>query len=132
MRPDWIARHPDGPLVDGLLAVAWADGAIAPAERELLTELLDVLFVDVDPDALAAWWSLPPDPDEVADRVTDPVARMFLLDRALGLAAADGDAAAGEEDRITRWAARWGLEPEELAALRADVAARLTDPSDPG
>jgi hypothetical protein len=127
MRPAWITRHPDGPLVDGLLAVAWADGAIAAEERALLSELLEILFVDVSPEALASWWATPPDPDEVADRVTDPVARIFLLDRALLLAWADGAAAAGEEDLIQRWAARWGMEPEEIAALRDDLAARVSD-----
>jgi uncharacterized membrane protein YebE (DUF533 family) len=124
--PPWLAAHEDGPLVFSLLCVAWADGALGPHERAALGELVERLAIEVSPEDLAAWLATPPDPDVVIASVTDPVVRRFVIYEACLLAVADGEAAAGEEALVARWAGAWGIGDEELAELRDEARANVS------
>lgn len=119
--PAFLAAADDGPLVYALACVAWADGALGPEERGALGELVDRLGIEVSREDLAAFLAVPPDPEVVVAAVTDEMVRRFVLYEAFLLAIADGEAAAGEEALVARWAAAWGVGPAELVSLREEA-----------
>jgi tellurite resistance protein len=124
-RPEWLAARTDAAYLEGLLAVAWANGSFSPEEYATLEVLLDAAGVTAGTAERVSWYTTRPDPVAVAAGVTDPTMRSFLLDRAMTLAWADGAPGPGEDALIATWAEHWGYSAEQLAVLRERALARL-------
>ena len=67
--PEWLAKSEHGPLLQGLLAVAWADAKLSSEERHMLGQLAVHLGLEPTEPELSAWLGMRPEPSLIADLV---------------------------------------------------------------
>jgi DnaJ-domain-containing protein 1 len=118
-----ISEH--APLLQGLLAIAWADRVLKDEEKAFFGPLLEDLEIEVSPADLEAWLGIPPDPVAVPPLIADETDRRFILRQALQLAHEDGEYAPEERKLVTDWAAAWSITAAELSDIEQDVKERL-------
>jgi uncharacterized membrane protein YebE (DUF533 family) len=128
--PSWLAVSEHAPLLQGLHALAWADGTLDPAERELLGSLVSKLGLVPTHAELEAWLVSTPDLDAV-NGINDVFDRQLLLFEAIRLARTDGSFDDSERELIQSWAKNWGFSGDDMASLDAEVLAMTIDENDP-
>src|SRR5690606_23799283 len=117
-------------LLDVLLAVAWADGQVAPEERRLIEQQLALAGLG-RADARAVRQALvePPRGDLLAglrDHAWDAHTRRFALEQVVLLSLVDDDQAASELAVLARVADALGCGPGELDHALLEVHAFYT------
>jgi hypothetical protein len=109
-------------LVEVLVRCAWADGRIAPEERQLIGQQVELADVD-DATAKRLMAMLDARPTESTLEPVDSETRRFLLEQAILLSLVDDDQADEELDEVRQVAGELGGTPEELEAILVEVAA---------
>ncbi len=111
-----LHRPPPSLVPFGLRAmkmVASADGVFAEPERHLLSTVQSVFGTDVEIDALA-----PIEPEELAQRITDPALRQQFVRGMVVLSLIDGEASPEEAAVVERFARALEIESADIGALR--------------
>jgi len=86
-------------LMKFVCSFAWADLEVNEAERNFVHDLIERLQLDPDErDAVEAWLSSPPDPDEIYPQEIPVEHREIFLKTTLALIAADGELAEAETE----------------------------------
>jgi len=131
--PSWLRQSSAAPVLEALRAVAWADGSLDAAERELVVGVVRRLGVDVADATLHAWLDQGggdgPSPESLAEE--DHFGLHLILSTAVRLGMIDGDYSEAERARVAAWAQAWGFSASDLAEIEAEVTAELAQPADP-
>jgi uncharacterized membrane protein YebE (DUF533 family) len=107
-----------------LLAIAWADGEIAPTERAMLAELIARAPGAADNETLTSWLdSAPPAPDW--DAIAAGEAAHELLVNALRLSMIDRVVTPAEQEVLNRLRLKLGLDDRAYAQLQQRVEREL-------
>ena len=116
----WLDSSPHMDVLNSLRTIAWADGALSPDERAMITGLVRRLGLAPPDEALRAWLDERPDPWSGVPSVEGSFERHDVLGEALRVAYEDGDYSPEEQRRILTWAAAWGITTAEVAELEAE------------
>jgi uncharacterized tellurite resistance protein B-like protein len=112
-------------IVKALVPVAWADGAFAEREREMLDALLDAYqATDQEREMLHAYAGQRRTLDDIDVQELSADDRRVLFQHAVLLTFADGEQSADELDLLKALAKRVRLPDDEAAALMTAGAER--------
>jgi hypothetical protein len=109
--------------VEAIIGLSWANGVIDPMEYRLVRELINIGHFSAEERRLL-WRCLdgdPPLPEEIAEGVTDPVNRRFLLEQVLFASMVDGERSHEEEDFVRQLAVAFHLDGVNLAELELET-----------
>lgn len=112
-------------LFQGAIAIAWADGEMAPEERRFLRNLLDLANL---PDAVTAELRRSIETDdlllpELAGQITRPETRRFFFRQLVMISLADGVQLESELEMLDNIANRLEIDEEERDRLSAEALA---------
>ncbi len=113
-------------LIEVLVALAWADGRIAPEERRLIGHQIELAGLDrKTAQALLARLDRAPAPGDplasLEGATWDPHSRRFVLEQAVLLSLVDDDQAEEEVALVSDLAQRLGAAPGELDQVLVEV-----------
>ena len=111
-------------LVEVLAGVARADGAVDPSEQRLIEDRIALsAFTRAERRAAHKAVREPRPARELAERIEDASARLFVLEQAVLASHADGYLAVEESSYIADLAVGFGFLPEVVSRVEADIAA---------
>ena len=129
---DWLSASPHGSLLKSLRAIAWSDGVLEEDEQLFLERLIRKLGLSPSHHDLAHFWkkpegTTPVDADAFIPDEKDHFSRLFILSKAIEMSYEDGNYSAQEQDKIGRWAQQWGITPNDLADIEAQIKSANMD-----
>lgn len=111
-------------LIEVLIALAWADGQVAPAERRLIQQQIALAgFEPADARRLLARLDRPVRLDALDLQPMDASTRRFVLEQAILLSLIDDDQHTSELEALAEIAVRLGGSQAELERTLVEVAA---------
>jgi uncharacterized membrane protein YebE (DUF533 family) len=131
--PTWLRQSSAAPVLEALRAVAWADGSLDSAERDLVVGVVRRLGVEVSDAVLHAWLDegAGDGPSTESLMEEDHFGLHLILSTAIRLGLIDGDYSADERARVAGWAEAWGFSAADLAEIEAEITDELAQPADP-
>ena len=99
-------------ILEGILAVAWADGSYDERERRLMDDIARAFGAAAMPPALGGMGDKP-----LSELLETPEERAYVFQQAAKMSYADGVLDPGERDLLDRLAESLGLEADEVGTL---------------
>lgn len=112
-------------FVEAIIGVSWADGRMAPVEDRFIKELLKVACFS--PDEVRALRHCAkheaPSPTELAEGITDPISRSFVIELVTLTSLVDGEMAEAEEAYIEELSEAFGLDRDHRVGVQLETVA---------
>lgn len=116
-------------FAEAIIAMSWANDDLDARERRLIRSIMDVAGFDVEARRLLQQCidGDLPSVSELAEGITDPINRRFLLEQIIFTSFVDGEQSPQETAYIQSLAQAFGIDPTHMAILEAETAAAISN-----